>query len=87
MQARLAQLQSERDRLDSRATAAERDYAAASSELKETKTSLEAKLEEQQKQFRALEEEQYSEWEKKVSRARSLSYVVGRPKPMTLTTS
>lgn len=67
LQARLAQLQSERDQLDSRATVAERDYAAASSELEETKFNLKVKLEEQQNQFRAIEEEQYSDWEKRVS--------------------
>ena len=67
LQAQLAQLQVERDRLDSRATVAERDYAAASSELEETKLNLKVKLEEQQNQFRAIEEEQYSDWEKRVN--------------------
>lgn len=66
MQAQLAQLQADRDRLDSRATVAEREYAAASSELEDTKLNLKVKLEEQQNQFRAIEEEQYSDWEKRV---------------------
>lgn len=69
MQGRLTQLQAERDRLDSQATIAERDYGAASSELEEAKLSLKVKLQEQQNQFRAIEEEQYSEWEKRVSLA------------------
>ena len=67
LQARLAQLQADRDQLDNRATVAERDYAAASSELEETKLNLNVKLEEQQNQFRAIEEEQYSDWEKRVN--------------------
>ena len=67
VQGRLAQLQVERDQLDSRAVTAERDYAATSSEVEEAKLSLKVKLEEQQNQFRAIEEEQYSEWEKRVS--------------------
>ncbi len=56
----------ERDRLDARASTAERDLAAATSELDEAILSLKVKLEEQQNQFRAIEEEQYSEWEKRV---------------------
>ena len=67
LQAQLAQLQADRDRLDTRVTVAERDYAAASSELEETKLDLKVKLEEQQNQFRAIEEEQYSDWEKRVN--------------------
>lgn len=67
LQGQLAQLQLERDRLDKRATVAERDHAAASSELQETKLNLKVKLEEQQNQFKAIEEEQYSDWEKRVS--------------------
>ena len=66
LQGQLAQLQADQAQLDSRATAAERDYAAASSELEETKLNLKVKLEEQQNQFRAIEEEQYSNWEKRV---------------------
>ncbi|KAL3159975.1 hypothetical protein ABBQ38_010362 [Trebouxia sp. C0009 RCD-2024] len=66
LQGQLAQLQLERDRLDKRATVAERDHAAASSELQETKLNLKVKLEEQQNQFKAIEEEQYSDWEKRV---------------------
>ena len=71
LQAQLAQLQADRDRLDIRATAAERDYAAASSELEDTKLTLKVKLEEQQNQFRVIEEEQYGDWEKRVK----LTYV------------
>lgn len=67
LQGQLAQLQLERDRLDNRATVAERDHAAASLELQETKLNLKVKLEEQQNQFKAIEEEQYSDWEKRVS--------------------
>lgn len=66
VQGQLSQLQAERDRLDTRATTAERDLATASSELEEARLSLKVKLEEQQNQFRAIEEEQYSEWEKRV---------------------
>ena len=66
LQARLAQLQADRDRLDSQATTAEKDYAAASSELEKTRLNLKVKLEEQQNQFKAIEEEQYSDWEKRV---------------------
>ena len=46
LQERLAQLQLERDRLDKRATVAERDYAAASSELQVTQPNLKVKPEE-----------------------------------------
>ena len=66
LQGQLSQLQAERDRLDTQATTAERDLATASSELEEARLSLKVKLEEQQNQFRAIEEEQYSEWEKRV---------------------
>ena len=67
LQARLDQLQADRDQLDVRATTAEHDLATATSQLEEARLSLKVKLEEQQNQFRAIEEEQYSEWEKRVS--------------------
>ena len=67
MQARLAHTQAERDRLDTRATTAERDLASATSDLEEARLNLKVKLEEQQNQFRAIEEEQYGDWEKRVS--------------------
>ena len=67
LQARLDQLQADRDQLDARATTAEHDLATATSQLEEARMSLKVKLEEQQNQFRAIEEEQYSEWEKRVS--------------------
>ena len=60
-------MQAERDRLDSRATTAERDYTATSTELEKAQLSLTVKLEEQQTQFRAIEEEQFSEWQNRVS--------------------
>ncbi len=66
LQGQVSRLQAERDRLDVRASTAERDLAAATSELEEARLSLKVKLEEQQNQFRAIEEEQYSEWEKRV---------------------
>lgn len=66
LQGQVSRLQAERDRLDARASTAERDLAAATSELEEARLSLKVKLEEQQNQFRAIEEEQYSEWEKRV---------------------
>ena len=52
--------------LEVRATTAEKDLATATSELEEAKLGLKVKLEEQQNQFRAIEEEQYSDWEKRV---------------------
>ncbi len=67
LQGRLDQVEAERDRLDARATTAEQHLAAATSELEKARLSLKVKLEEQQNQFRAIEEEQYSEWEKRVS--------------------
>ena len=67
LQARLDQLQADRDQLAARATTAEHDLAIATSQLEEARMSLKVKLEEQQNQFRAIEEEQYSEWEKRVS--------------------
>ena len=66
LKARLHQLQATNEQLDSHITTADRDLAATSSELADAKLSLKVKLEEQQNQFRAIEEEQYSEWEKRV---------------------
>ena len=75
MQARLAQVQAERDRLDTQATTAEKDLATATSELEEARLNLKVKLEEQQNEFRAIEEEQYSDWEKRVSGANVAAHV------------
>ena len=66
VQGRLAELQAERDELDSRATTAERGLVSVTGQLEEARRGLTAKLEEQQNQFRAIEEEQYRDWEKRV---------------------
>ena len=67
LQTQLAQLQTERDELDKRATTSARELEAATKELGQLRADLKSKLEEQQSQFRALEEEQYGDWEKKAS--------------------
>ena len=60
------QLQAERDALELRASTSATKLEAATRELDQTKTDLSSKLKQQQNEFRALEEEQYGDWEKRV---------------------
>lgn len=66
LQSRLAQVQAERDELEDRANTSGKQLESTSKELEQIRAELESKLEEQQSQFRALEEEQYGDWEKRV---------------------
>lgn len=66
LQGRLAQLQAERDELEDKATTSASRLDTTSQELQQIQAELKSKLEEQQSQFRALEEEQYGDWEKRV---------------------
>ena len=66
LQSRLAQLQAERDELEDKATTSASRLDTTSKELEQVQAELKSKLEEQQSQFRALEEEQYGDWEKRV---------------------
>ena len=66
LQSRLAQLQAERDELEDKATTSASRLDTTSKELEQIQAELKSKLEEQQSQFRALEEEQYGDWEKRV---------------------
>ena len=62
----MAQLQAERDALELRAATLATELEAATRELDQARSDLDSKLKQQQNEFRALEEEQYRDWEKRV---------------------
>ena len=69
-------MQAERDQLEDTAVSSASKLETTSKELDHIRADLKSKLEEQQSQFRALEEEQYGDWEKRVGNRCSAHFIV-----------